>query len=73
MKNLNNRNNYKTFIVYVWSHTGILIGEEPYEMQGGYIILEESIDALNEHDAEMRVSSKYNINIDELIAKQIAM
>lgn len=72
MINLNNTTS-NIFIVYAWSFTPMLVGECSFEKNGGYVVIETRVDAINEDDAKEKIANKYGISLDELEVDQISV
>lgn len=72
---MRNSNNTATnvFIVYAWSFSSMLVGEDSLEKNGGYVVIETRVHAINEDDAKEKIANKYGISVDELEADQITI
>ncbi|MBQ8999069.1 MAG: hypothetical protein IJ086_15980 [Clostridium sp.] len=61
----------KKYLIYAWSFSTVLVGEDGVEIDGAYVIINECLDANNEEEALRITSEERNIKIEDLIAVEI--
>ena len=61
----------KKYLIYAWSYSTVLVGEDGVEIDGAYVIINECLEANSEEEALKATSEERNIKIEDLIAVEI--